>query len=103
MFGMTVSRVAQIEEACHNPPMAKETILVTVGEQGRLVIPAAIRREMHLSSGETLVAFVEDNRLVLERRSAILERLKARFAGIGVSLADEVIAERRAEAAKEDA
>ncbi|HEV7671422.1 MAG TPA: AbrB/MazE/SpoVT family DNA-binding domain-containing protein [Thermoanaerobaculia bacterium] len=82
--------------------MNKETVLVTVGEQGRLVIPAAIRRKMHLSSGETLVAFVEDNRLVLERRSAILERLKARFAGIGVSLADELIAERRAEAAKED-
>ena len=84
------------------PIMAKETVLVTVGEQGRLVIPAAIRREMHLSSGETLVAFVEDSRLVLEKRSAILERLKARFAGLGVSLADELIAERRAEAVKEE-
>lgn len=77
---------------------------VTVGPQGRLVIPAELRREMSISSGDVLLAAVEGQRLVLEKREAVLERAKRRFSHIppGVSLADELIAERRAEARRED-
>ncbi len=73
---------------------------VTVGPQGRLVIPAELRREMSISSGDVLLAAVEGQRLVLEKWESVLERVKRRFSQIpaGVSLADELIAERRAEA-----
>ncbi len=76
---------------------------VTVDEEGQLVLPETIRQAMHLSTGDTLVARLEGERLVLEKPSAVLEGLKTRFAGLppGVSLADELIAERREEAARE--
>lgn len=77
--------------------------VVAVGPQGRLVIPSEIRRQLGIAPGDTLVAIVEDQRLVLEKRDAVLQRLRRRFAHIpaGVSLADEVIAERRAESKRE--
>lgn len=51
-----------------------------------------------------LVAVVDGQRLVLEKREAVLERAKRRFSHIpsGVSLAEELIAERRAEARREE-
>lgn len=77
---------------------------VAVGPQGRLVIPSEIRRKLGIAPGDVLVAFVEDQRLVLEKREVVLQRLRRRFAHIpaGVSLADELIAERRAESRRED-
>jgi AbrB family looped-hinge helix DNA binding protein len=77
---------------------------VTVGPQGRLVIPAELRREMSISSGDVLLAAVEGQRLVLEKREAVLERVKRRFSHIPpeVSLSEELIAERRAEARREE-
>jgi AbrB family looped-hinge helix DNA binding protein len=89
---------------CHiSGAMAREENLVTLGEQGRLVIPANIRRELTLSPGEALLAIVEGERLVLEKRSAVLARLKARFSKVGpdVSLADELVAQRHTEASRD--
>jgi AbrB family looped-hinge helix DNA binding protein len=79
-------------------PSASTT--VAVGPQGRLVIPSEIRRQMGISPGDVLVAIVEDHRLTLEKRDAVFERLRQRFAHIpaGVSLAAEIIAERRRDA-----
>lgn len=76
---------------------------VPVGPQGRLVIPSEIRRQLEIGPGDVLIAFVEDGRLVLEKRDAVLQRLRRRFAHIpaGVSLADELIAERRNESRRE--
>jgi AbrB family looped-hinge helix DNA binding protein len=76
---------------------------VSVGPQGRLVIPSEIRRELGISPGDVLIAMVQDQRLVLVKREAVLQRLRRRFAHIpdGVSLADELIAERRAESKRE--
>ncbi len=83
--------------------MAARNHDVQIGAQGRLVIPAAVRKALRLRPGDRLVARVEEDRLILERREAIVRRLKARFSHIPeeVSLADELIAERRAEAARE--
>ena len=77
---------------------------VTVGTQGRLVIPAELRRELSLSSGDVLLAAIEGQRLVLEKREAVLERVRRRFSHIPseVSLAEELIAERRAEVRREE-
>jgi AbrB family looped-hinge helix DNA binding protein len=77
---------------------------VTVSPQGRLGIPAESRREMSISSGDVLLVSVEGQRLVLEKQETVLERVKRRFSPIppGVSLAEELIAERRAEADREE-
>ena len=79
-------------------------IEVRIGPQGRIVIPAALRKALSLRPGDTFIARTEDGRLVLEKREHILARLKARFAGVpqGVSLVQELIAERRAEAHREE-
>ncbi len=76
----------------------------TVGPQGRVVIPSELRRTWKLEQGETLVARLVDDQLIIERPKAILARLKQRFAHLvgGPSLVDELIAERRLEAARED-
>ena len=84
--------------------MAKSTRSdVHVGPQGRVVIPAHMRRELGIRPGETLVAHVEDGRLVLEKPEQILARLQAMFARIPpeISLVDELIAERKREAQRE--
>ena len=76
---------------------------VHVGRQGRIVIPAHMRRELNIQPGERLIARIEDGRLVLEKREQIIARIQARFDHIpsDVSLVDELIAERRAEAKRE--
>jgi hypothetical protein len=55
------------------------------------------------ASTKVFVAF--QGRLALEEREAVLQRLRQRFAHIpaGVSLADELISERRAESRREEA
>ena len=77
---------------------------INIGKQGRIVIPANLRRSLGIKEGDRLVAREEEGRLVIEKREAIEKRLRARFAHISQdrSLADELIAERR-EAAKKEA
>jgi AbrB family looped-hinge helix DNA binding protein len=81
----------------------RRSIEVTVGPQGRLVVPAPLRRRLGIEAGDVLVASAQENRLVLERRDAILARARNRFAHVpeDVSLADELIRHRREEAARE--
>ena len=76
---------------------------IQLGPQGRVVIPAALRKALHLEPGDRLIARLEGDALVLERREAIGKRLQDRFRHIPahVSLVDELIAQRRAEAWKE--
>jgi len=78
-----------------------KSIALRIGPQGRLVIPAALRRELALAPGDTLMARVESRRLVLESREQILRRLREELRGAvpeGVSMVDELIAERREDA-----
>jgi AbrB family looped-hinge helix DNA binding protein len=83
--------------------MAPSQAEIRVGAQGRVVIPVELRRELNIDQGETLVARVDADRLILEKRESVLKRLQSRFASVPstVSLADELIAERRAEASLE--
>lgn len=76
---------------------------VHLDRQGRLVIPAALRRLLGFKEGDVLVARTEAGRLILEKQETIKRRLKARFLQLpkGTSLADELIAERREEAKRE--
>ena len=75
---------------------------VRLGAQGRLVVPASIRKALGFRPGETLVARIEDGHLVIEKPEAVERRLHAWFRKFeGRSLADELIAERREEARRE--
>ena len=78
---------------------------VQVGAQGRLVIPATLHKALGLEPGDRLIVRQEGETLVLERREAIAKRLQGRFRHIpkAASLVDELIAERRADAAREAA
>ena len=84
--------------------MARSDNEVHVGAQGRVVIPAALRKALRLKRGDRLVARKVGESLVLERREALERRLQERFAHIppDVSPVDELIAERRAEADREE-
>ena len=76
---------------------------VHLGRQGRLVIPAALRRLLGFEEGDVLVARPEAGRLILEKQETIKRRLKTRFSQLpqGTSLAAELIAERREETNRE--
>ncbi|NCP41178.1 MAG: AbrB/MazE/SpoVT family DNA-binding domain-containing protein [Rhodoferax sp.] len=75
-----------------------------IGPQGRIVIPAAMRKAMGVEAGATLVARLEDGKLVLETQEQLLNQFYGRFAKArmqsGNSVVDELIAERRSEAAR---
>ncbi|CAA9461407.1 MAG: hypothetical protein AVDCRST_MAG02-3007 [uncultured Rubrobacteraceae bacterium] len=92
----------------HNPSTMDESAeqaQVNVGPQGRVVIPARIRRSLSIGPGDALVVRVVEGHIVLEKRADVLARARARFGGVqeGVSLADELISERREEAHRESA
>lgn len=82
---------------------ASASVEVSLGRQGRLVIPASLRRSLGLEEGDRLVARQDADRLVLEKPEQIKQRLKARFAQVPVErrLVDELIAERREESLRE--
>ena len=77
--------------------------MVEVGPKGRVVIPVAIRRQLGLEEGTRLVALLEGGGVVLLPRSEVKARLRGMFAGVKVSMADELASERRAEARAESA
>ncbi|MBA2515400.1 MAG: AbrB/MazE/SpoVT family DNA-binding domain-containing protein [Solirubrobacterales bacterium] len=76
---------------------------VTVGPQGRIVIPAPLRRRLNLSEGDVLNIGVEGDQLVLLSRRAAAARLRGMLEhpATDVSVVDELIAERREEARRE--
>ncbi len=78
-----------------------DTSIVAVGPKGRVVIPAAIRRQLHLEEGSELVALVEGQGVLLIPRAAVKHRLRSMFASVKTSMAGELQAERRAEAERE--
>ena len=79
-------------------------LTVTIKTDGRVLVPAKLRRAFGAEPGEPLVARVEDGRLVLERRADVLRRAQERFDKLDpdVSLVEELLADRRAEAARDE-
>lgn len=78
-----------------------ETYEVTVGPEGRVLIPAGMRRASGIEPGSTVVVRLEGDRVVLTSHSAIKRRLQRMFAEQDGSMAEELISERRAEVKKE--
>lgn len=87
--------------------LSSEAAEVIVNRDGRVLIPAQVRRELNLAPGATLVLSVEDGRVVMESREQLIARIRREVADswtgpAETSAADELIAERRAEADAED-
>lgn len=74
---------------------------VAVGQNGRIVIPLDIRKVLNLQEGQRLRLRIENQSVILEKPVDIVQKLQNRFRPIPVNLADELIQERRQEAAKE--
>ncbi len=87
--------------------MAQTTVAPTkarIDRQGRLVIPAEIRRELGLEPGEAVTLTVEDGYLRLMTLRQAVKRAQdvvARHTGGKKGLVDEFIADRRREAERE--
>jgi len=79
---------------------ASDTVVIQIGPQGRMVIPASLCCAWKIKTGDILLARIEDDRLVLERPAPIVQRIKGRFAALHnqPSLADELMVERRSAA-----
>lgn len=74
---------------------------VTMASNGRLVIPASVRAELGLEEGGHLILRVQDGTIVLEPMAAAIARVQAmvrQYIPEGVSLVDELSADRRREA-----
>ena len=83
----------------------RDIVKVKVDQQGRVLIPADIREKMRLKPGGQVSLFLDDDGLHLVSSHIAWKRLKRLVAETvpeGVSLADELIADRRAEAAREE-
>jgi AbrB family looped-hinge helix DNA binding protein len=82
--------------------MARIVLPVRLGPQGRIVVPAELRRELDLEEGTELSIRSDGRRLILEPRREVLRRLRRRFADVDdVSLAAELAADRAEEARRE--
>ncbi len=81
---------------------------IAMSENGRILIPAAIREQLGFKPNGKIFAEIKDGSLVLTPLAQHYANLRAYFAQHlnvpeGVSLVDELIAERRLEAKREDA
>jgi bifunctional DNA-binding transcriptional regulator/antitoxin component of YhaV-PrlF toxin-antitoxin module len=82
-----------------------ERFTLNVDTQGRVLLPSWWRKKQGVGpSTELLAAVTEEGALILETREQGLRRARAllrKYIPADVSLSDELIAERRAEAARE--
>ena len=78
-----------------------ETISTRVAAGGRIVIPVSYRKALGIKPGDDIVLQLEEGAIRLYSRAQALRRLQERVARAvpkGVSLVNELIRDRRAEA-----
>ena len=96
-------RIARIWYDCDN--MAdRPTVSTTVGDGGRIVIPASYRKVLGLRKGSQVLLSLRDSEIRLLSVEAARKRARDFVRSLvppGVSLADELIRERREEAKRE--
>jgi bifunctional DNA-binding transcriptional regulator/antitoxin component of YhaV-PrlF toxin-antitoxin module len=83
------------------PQMARR---LTVGRDGRLLIPADLREATGIRRGGVVFAEVRDGMLMIDSIDARIDRMQAiaaKYKKPGESVVDEFIAEKRAEAERE--
>lgn len=75
-----------------------------VSENGRVVIPASFRKTLGIEPGDEVVLRIEDEELRIttqQRRIQRAQRRARQYVKLGVSLVDELLAERRKAAERE--
>lgn len=75
--------------------------MTRLGAGGRIVVPAAYRKALEMRSGDALVITLDDGELRIVPLRRAIQRAQARvrrYVPAGVSLAEELLAERRAQA-----
>lgn len=75
-----------------------------ISQNGRIVIPAAFRKAMGLKGGEIVTMRLDEEGLHIESRAQAIKRAQAivrKYVPEGVSLVDDLMAERRGEAKRE--
>ncbi len=77
------------------------TLAIRVGNKGRIVVPAEIRERQGWAEGTVLIAVEREDGVLLMSREEALATLRAQAGGR--DLVGELLAERRAAAAREDA
>ncbi len=78
---------------------------VTLAPDGRIVIPAAARRELGLKSGQTLLIESDGTSLLIRSYDEVLRETQdyfRQFATPGISEVDALIADRREDTAREE-
>lgn len=79
--------------------MGSTSVSLRVGKQGRVVLPAALRRQAGIDEGTELVARVSDGgQIVISTPESIKARIRARAAAgsaMGGSAVDDLLAERK--------
>ena len=91
-------------DAAPAEPGDHERILLELGKDGALRLPESLRRAMALKPGERVTAFVEGGELKVIGMQAAIRRAQAivrKYDRGKGSIVDELIADRRAEAARE--
>jgi AbrB family looped-hinge helix DNA binding protein len=87
--------------------MAHKRYTIHVGERGRLVLPAEVRRALGVDRGDLLALDLDEDAATLQVRTAgnvaRAARGLLRNLAPGVDLAAELIADRRNEAEREEA
>ena len=76
----------------------------TLDSSGRIVLPREVRELMHVSPGDDVQLVEQDGALRLETPEQALREAQDYFTSLvppGVSVVDELVEERRAEAARE--
>jgi len=72
-----------------------------MGDRGRIVIPQAMREAADLKPGDKLILFRDDDGIRLMSRDELEAKMWSRLVRPEVSLVDELIADRRAEARRD--
>jgi AbrB family looped-hinge helix DNA binding protein len=90
-----------------DPAPERNEARLKIGPGGRVVIPAEMREALGAEEGDTLLASVVDGEMRLVSTQTAIKRaqaiVRAYIPAGGPSLVDELIADRRAEAAAEEA
>jgi len=83
-----------------NKPESKENYVLNVGPQGRIVIPAPVRKILGLKAGDRVVGILEADKIILKPAHIVERELWSMFKKAKFS-SRELISERRKESRKE--
>ena len=76
---------------------------MTVGNKGRVVLPAEVRQRQNWTEGTVLIAVETDDGVLLLTRDELLKRVQTELSALGGGhVVDDFIAERRAAALREE-